>query len=433
MDTQPVHALIRFGLGRRGAEPLPSDPQAWLRGQLSAADPGPPGPSLADGFAAFRQDRIDKPPPGTPRQAGQIAKAEIDALVGYALVTPTPFRERLVRFWANHFNVSMRGGPTAVAAGDFVRTAIRPNVTGRFGAMLLAVMRHPAMLAYLDNAGSFGPSSPAGLKQNKGLNENLARESLELHTVSPAAGYTQADVTSYARILTGWSIGGLRNNEAPDEAGFRFRPMMHEPGAQTVMGQTFPDGEEGGVAALAFLADHPATYRHLATKLVQHFVSDDPAPADVHRIEAVLRDTHGDLGRASAALITLPSAWQPLGKLRTPQDFVLAAMRAADLPPGNRPDGAAIMRAQGQPMFGAPFPIGWPDRAADWAGPETVMRRVDWAYGFSGKASDLDPAVVADTTLGPLLSAQTVSAMRGAGSRTDALTLLFTSPEFQRR
>ncbi len=428
MDNHAAQALIRFGLGRRGAEPLPSDPAAWLRGQLAGPDRGPPGPSLADGFAALLQDREDKGLPG-PKRVGILFKGEVDALVGNALTTPTPFRERLVWFWANHFTVSLRGGRTAATGGDYVRSAIRPYVTGRFADMLMAVMHHPAMLTYLDNAGSFGPNSVAGLRRDKGLNENLARESLELHTLSPASGYTQADVTSYARILTGWSIA----NGEKEPAGFVFRPQMHEPGEKTLLGRSFPPGEAGGVAALAFLADHPATHRHLATKLVQHFVADDAPAADVRRIEGVLRDTGGHLGQASAALVGLPGAWQPLAKLRSPQDYVLAALRAADLPADNRPDGAAIMRGLGQPVFGAPFPIGWPDRAADWAGPEAMMRRVDWTYGFSERAAALDPAVVADASLGPLLSPATSSAIEHAGSRRDGLTLLFTSPEFQRR
>ena len=163
--------------------------------------------------------------------------------------------------------------------------------------MLLAVMRHPAMLLYLDNVGSVGPDSPAGQRGKRGLNENLARECLELHTVSPAAGYTQADVTNFARVLTGWSI-----DLPADPPGFRFRPFAHEPGEQIVMGRRFPPGEEGGVAALHFLADHPATHRFLATKLVRHFVADDPPEDAVRRIEGVLRDSDGDLGAAAAAL-----------------------------------------------------------------------------------------------------------------------------------
>jgi uncharacterized protein (DUF1800 family) len=428
MDTHTAQALIRFGLGRRGSEPLPSDPAAWLRGQIAAPDPGPPGPSLADGYAALKQDKEDPPPPGTPRRTGLLFKGEVTALVTQALTTDLPFRERLVWFWTNHFTVSLRQGRTAATAGDFVRTAIRPYVTSRFGDMLLAVMRHPAMLLYLDNAASVGPGSPAALKTGRGLNENLARECLELHTLSPASGYTQADVTSFAKIITGWSVA-----RDPEPPGFRFRPNIHEPGELTVMGHSVPPGEEGGIAALALLANHPATHRHLATKLVQHFVDDDAPPAAVRQIESTLRDTGGDLGQTSLALVALSQAWQPLTKLRGPQDYVLATLRAADLPEDKRPDAAAIMRGLGQPLFGAPLPIGWVDRAPEWTGPEMMLRRIDWAYGFSGRAAALDPEQIADASLGPLLTEDTALQVKRAGSRRDGLTLLFTSPEFQRR
>jgi uncharacterized protein (DUF1800 family) len=428
MDNIAAQALIRFGFGRRGQQPLPDDPAAWLRSQLSGPDRGPSGPSLAEGFAAFKQDRDDPPPPGTPRRAGTLFKGEVDALVNQAITTDSPFRERLVWFWANHFTISLRGGRTAALGGDYVRTAIRPNVTGKFGDMLLAVMRHPAMLLYLDGAYSVGPNSPAGLKTHRGMNENLARECMELHTLSPASGYTQADVTNFARLITGWSV----SNDVEDP-GFRFRPNIHEPGEITLMGKTFSPGEDGGVEALAFLANHPATHKHLATKLVQHFVADDPPPDSVRHVEGALRDTGGDLRQAALALVALPAAWRPLTKLRGPQDYVLAALRAADLPDDKRPDGAGIMRGLGQPLFGAPFPIGWPDRAPEWTGPELMMRRVDWAYGFAGRGAALDPVEVADAALGPLLSTDTAQQIKRAGSRRDGLTLLFASPEFQRR
>ena len=429
MDALAAQSLIRFGLGRRGQEPLPADPAAWLHGQLADSEPGPPGPTVADGFAAIRQARLEKPAPGTPGPLQVLFKGEADALAAHALVTAMPFRERLVWFWANHFTVSLRNGRTGAFGGDFVRNAIRPHVTGRFGDMLLAVIRHPAMLLYLDNAGSVGPGSTAGGRTGKGLNENLARECLELHTVSQTAGYTQVDVTSFARVLTGWSVAN--GEKAP--AGFVFRPTLHEPGEHTVLGRSFPPGEAGGVAALAFLAAHPATYRHLATKLVRHFVADDPPAAAVRPVEAALYDSGGNLGSAAAALVGLAEAWQPLAKLRSPQDYVLAALRAADLPPDRAPDAMAAMRALGQPLFGAPFPIGWPDRAVAWASPEAMMRRVDWAYGLAGRAAGLDPAQIAEACLGPLLGGDTSLAIRRAGSRRDGLTLLFTSPEFQRR
>jgi uncharacterized protein (DUF1800 family) len=428
MDLHTAQALIRFGLGRRGNQPLPADPAAWLRGQVTAPDPGPPGPSLADGFAALKQDKEDPPPPGAPRRAGLLFKGEATALATHALTTDLPFRERLVWFWTNHFTVSLRQGRTAATAGDFVRTAIRPNVTGRFGDMLLAVMRHPAMLLYLDNAGSVGPDSPAGMKTGRGLNENLARECLELHTVGASGGYTQADVTNFAKIITGWSVA--RNPEPP---GFQFRPNIHQPGELTLMGHSVPPGEDGGIAAFALLAGHPATHRHLATKLVQHFVADDAPAAAIRPIEGVLHDTGGDLGQAALALVALDQAWQPLTKLRGPQDYVLATLRAADLPGDKQPDAPAIMRGLGQPLFGAPLPVGWVDRAPEWAGPEMMMRRIDWAYGFSGRAAALDPEQIADATLGPLLSVDTALQVKRAGSRRDGLTLLFTSPEFQRR
>ncbi len=427
MPTELAHAYARFGLGRSPDGPIPSDPKAWLAGQLATEDRGPDGASVADAFAALAEDREDRPAPGQPRRARQMFLAETRALEDWAVATPNPFRERLVWFWANHFTVSLRRGEVAPMAGAYVRDAIRPHATGRFADMLLAVMRHPAMLLYLDNAGSAGPNSRAGLRTSRGLNENLARECLELHTVSPAAGYTQADVTALARLLTGWSI------ERRDGPGFRFRPALHEPGDKVLLGRTFPEGEEGGRAALLFLADHPATHRHLATKLVRHFVADAPPPDAVRRVEGVLRDTNGDLRAASLEITRLPGAWAPLAKLRTPQDLVLATLRGAALPAERRPDVTAIMAGLGQPMFNAPFPIGWPDTAAEWAGPEAMMRRIDWAYGFAGRPELPEPDALAATLVGPLLSPATASAMRGAGSRRDAITILLACPEFQRR
>ncbi len=359
--------------------------------------------------------------------ARALFRAEAAALMDGALRSDAPFRERLVLFWANHFTVSLRQGQCAPLVGAFVREAIRPHVTGRFADMLLAVLRHPAMLIYLDNAGSVGPHSRAGLRGGRGLNENLARECLELHTVSPAAGYTQADVTAFAAVLTGWSVA---RREEP--VGFRFRPGAHEPGEKTVLGTRVPEGEAGGVALLRVLAAHPATHRHLAGKLARHLVADDPAPADVRRIEAALRDTGGDLGAAALAATRCPAAWTPGTKLRSPQDYVLACLRALDLPGDARTDPVRAVGALGQPLWNAPFPIGWPDRAADWAGPEALLRRVDWAYGLAGRAGTLDPLDVAGR-MGPLLAPDTLEAMRHAGSRRDALTLLLAGPGFQRR
>ena len=427
MDHRAAHALNRFGLGPRAGDAVPGDPVRWLLQQLGPSAAGAPA-GVTEGFAAIALDRTDRLPVGQPSRVRQLFTTDMQSLVDQALTTANPFRERLVWFWANHFTVSLRRGEVAPLAGPFLHDAIRPHVTGRFGDMLLAVMRHPAMLLYLDNAGSAGAASQAGQRQRRGLNENLARECLELHTCSPAAGYTQSDVTEFARLLTGWSV-----ERTAEPVGFTFRPFAHDPGPKRVLGQTFPEGEAGGVAALAFLAAHPMTHRHLATKLVRHFVADAPPPGAVRIVEGVLRDTGGDLGAAAAALVRLPDAWQPLTKLRTPWEFVVAALRAAGLAAENRPDVPGIVAGLGQPMFNAPFPIGWPDTAAEWAGPEAVMRRIDWAYGFSGRAHVPDASVLAETALGPLAAPTTLAELARAGSRRDAITLLLASPEFQRR
>lgn len=427
--TQPAaQAMIRFGLGRRGTQPVPADPRAWLLAQLDGPDAGPTLPGTAEGLEALRYDRTFRPDP-PDRHEPPLIRTAFRTLIDYAVATDRPFRERLVWFWTNHFSVSIRQGGCGAVACGMMQEAIRPHVTGRFVDMLAAVMHHPAMLMYLDNAASIGPDSEIGQKNHRGLNENLARECLELHTVSPAAGYTQADVTQFAAVLTGWSVE-TRN----DPLGTVFRPRAHEPGEKVVLGQTMPEGAQGLDAALYFLGTHPATYRHLALKLVRHFVADDPPPDSVRRIEAVLRDSHGDLGAASRALVALPAAWAtPLTKLRAPQDYVIAVMRAADLPVDKRPDPLGIMGALGQPLFNAPLPNGWADTAADWAAPEAMLRRIDWAFGYAGRLGETDAAPMAEAALGPLLRPATLDAIHHAGSRRDALTLLFTSPEFQRR
>lgn len=487
MDLRTAHALVRFGMGPSGAEPPPADPVAWLLSQLHRGDFAPdlpgiaPPPSSEAGLAALRADRDARkaardanpamaagqpgadpggrqPPSGPakpdagqqpdPAMAGQpnpaMAARQVPlgapfrsamlyreqglAAIAQAITTPTPFRERLVWFWTNHFTISLRHFGCAAVAGAFVQEAIRPHVTGRFQDMLLAVMRHPAMLIYLDNAQSVGPDSIVGLLSHRGLNENLARECMELHTVTPASGYTQADVTAFARILTGWSIE--LNNEP---AGFMFRPRIHEPGEHTVMGRRFPEGEAGGVEALRFLANHPATHRALASKLVCHFVADAPPPAAVRHIEGVLRDTGGDLGAAAAGLVRLDEAWTPGTKVRTPLDLTVASFRALQVPVDPSPPFLAILAGLGQPLWSAPAPNGWSDVAADWVAPEAMMRRIDWAFAVSARIGQRDPMMIADTSLGPLLRPETQMAMAHAGSRREAMTLLLTSPEFQRR
>lgn len=434
MTLTPTIASIRFGYGPRPGEPLPGDARAWLRGQILGPDPlaNGPGTTAAEGLLALHEDALDRRGKLKPDRVRRIYAAETKAITDHMVDTTMPFRERLVWFWFNHFTVSLTRPFVAALLGDYVRTAIRPHVTGRFEDMVLAVMRHPAMLMYLDNVASIGPDSPIGRRRHRGLNENLGRECMELHTVTPASGYTQADVTNFSKILTGWGVSPPARL-ARGAPAFRYLPAAHEPGTPELLGHRFPPGEEGGVAALRFLANHPATYLSLATRLARHFIADDPPREAVERLTRVLADTRGDLKAVSLALIDEPGAARPLTKLRSPADYVISATRALALPPARRYPMMYAMKALGEPIFAAPLPNGWPDTAADWASGDAMMRRVDWAYDLSARAGRHDPLAVAEAVLGPGLSATTREAVARAGSRREGLTLLLASPEFLRR
>ncbi len=445
MDKAAAQAGIRFGLGAGSATS-----RAALKAELQGPDPGLASGQF-DGLASGRQAaealRADAmarraaalagqgPAAIQPAQSREMFRADGAAQVGWAVGAQAGFRERLVWFWANHFSVNAAQNQAGVFIGPMLREAIRPHVTGKFVDMVLAVERHPAMLRYLQNDGSIGPNSPAGLRTGRGLNENLGRECMELHTVGLEANYGQADVTNMAKILTGWSIS--RQDEG-DDTGFVYRPRAHEPGPQVVLGRSFDGGEQAGIDALTFLATYPTTYQRLARKLVTHFVADAPPPGAVARIAGVLGDTGGDLGAAAAAVVDLPEAWVAGRKLKTPFEFMVSVLRAAPPLPGQPAvNYAGVLNQLGQPLWLAPQPNGWPDQAADWAGSDAIMARIDWAYGYAGRLDSggggVRPGDVAAAALGPLLRPATAAAMADAASPRDALTLLFAAPEFQRR
>jgi uncharacterized protein (DUF1800 family) len=436
-------APVRFGFGLRLGETAPPDPEAWLEVQIATPSPAPTGRSVTEIIRSRAEDARLERERARPRAEGdaapmpapmptrpsvrEIGIAEANAWAERRLTSNEPFRDRLVDFWANHFTVSRRSGIGGMLAGALERDAIRPHVTGRFADMLVAVTRHAAMLTYLDNHVSIGPGSPAGLRSGRGLNENLAREVLELHTLSPAGGYTQDDVQALARILTGWAVA-----TESEPFNFAWRPNTHEPGTKTLLGRSFPEGPDSQESALRLLGSHPATFRHLASKVARHFVADAPPASAVRRLEEVLRRTDGDLAALARAVIALPEAWDPpLSKFRAPMDYVLAARRAAGV---DRADLlVSSLGTLGQPIWSAPQPNGWPDRAESWAAPEQLMRRVEWAHALAGRLGRVDIAAVREAALGPLASAETASAIRAAGSPRDALTLLFASPEFMHR
>jgi len=379
-----------------------------------------------------RQDNGAQPNPG-PGLPQQIYLEESKARLDAALAADAGFAERLVWFWSNHFCISADKGGVRPLCGAYEREAIRPHVAGKFSDMLLAVESHPAMLLYLDNARSIGPNSFAGLRRDKGLNENLAREILELHTLGVRAGYSQDDVTNFAKVITGWSIVPPR--QSTDRGGeFTFNSRMHEPGTHRVIGYDYEDrGFEQGRAVLLTLARTPATANHIAFKLASHFVADDPPRYLVAQLAARFLETKGDLKEVSKALVTAPEAWDAKPtKLRRPSDWVVSSLRVCGVKP---PDVRPALQAQnllGEPLWRVPAPNGFSDNSAAWL--DGLAQRLDIANQISRRVGDsLDPAVIAQNTFGPLLSNETKEALGRAESRSQALALLLMSPEFQRR
>jgi uncharacterized protein (DUF1800 family) len=366
-------------------------------------------------------------PPETPMQ--QIFFAEAKARFDAAIQAEIGFVERLVWFWSNHFCVN---ADVTVMAGAYEREAIRPHVLGRFLDMLLAAEGHPAMLLYLDNAASMGPNSVAGLNRDRGLNENLAREILELHTLGVRTVYTQEDVTNFAKVITGWTILTTDNN--PDHGGeFLFHRRMHEPGAQTVLGKSYRDtGIEQGRAVLTDLARHPATARHVATKLVRHFIADEPPASLVERLTQRFIETEGDLWEIAKDLVNAPESWAPeQAKIKRPGEWNVACLRAAGL----NGDARLLVQAGnrlGEPLWRPPAPRGFSDENPAWL--DGLAHRLDNANAFAQRVAErLDPKAIVDTALGPLASAETRRLVAGAETKPQALTFLIMAPEFQRR
>lgn len=366
---------------------------------------------------------------GSRRQ--ELFLREAQARCDAALTADVGLRERLAWFWSNHFSVSASKGLVRALCGPMERETIRPHMFGRFRDMLLAVETHPAMLIYLDNARSIGPNSPAGRNRSRGLNENLAREILELHTLGVRTVYNQADVTSLAKIITGWGMMPLRQD--PDRGGeFHFNPRMHEPGAQVVLGKTYQDtGADQGKAVLLDIARHPATARHIATKLATHFVADKPPETLVQSLEKRFIDTDGDLKEVTKALLTAAESWEaPRAKLKRPSEWIIGSLRAGGIRNADLRMVMASLSTLGEPLWRPSSPKGFSDDSATWI--EGIDRRVDVASRLS-RVLQAEPAAVADRVLGGLSSDDTRLAIARAADRPQAMALLLMAPEFQRR
>jgi uncharacterized protein (DUF1800 family) len=450
MAIEAALAAHRFGLGASQADlaAANSDPRGWLKWQLSSVDPAVrPFASNKHSGDILRElpGQVEEMKSSTDglkkiQEMGRdMFLGEMRPWMANAFETKSPFLERLVWFWSNHLTISIQKQRLIYFAGTYEREAIRPNVLGKFEDLLLASVRHPAMLLYLDNAYSIGPNSKAGKFIGKGLNENHAREILELHTLGVDGGYTQDDVIALAKILTGWSLE--KGDKVDNPTGFKFYDNRHEPGSKVLLARTYSEsGEREGLDALRDLARHPSTARHLATKFAQHFIADEPPPQAVARLERVYRDTGGDLKALALAILDEPSAWQPkLSKVRSPIEYIVASVRL--LGGGQQAIGdqqfkglAESLRIMGQIPFTASSPKGWPDVASAWAGPAAIMERAQWAHVLAERIPQKPDAVkLGELGLGALLTASTHTALERAADATQGLALLIASPEFQRR
>lgn len=439
MFDPALHASVRFGLGPTPDERVGKDPRGWLAAQIDPAAALPkrlkaiPGGTERTAALLRRRDKGDgELETFLRKQAKEAYIGDVSLHLTAAVESEVPFVERLVAFWLNHFTVSIDRPSVLGLAGPFSVEVIRSHLFGRFADLLLASTRHQAMLLYLDNAVSFGPNSMAGRKTKRGLNENLAREILELHTLGVDGGYTQDDVRNFALILTGWT---LQRPKDPEPGAFWFVNLAHEPGDKTLLGKRYGEaGEQEGLQALAVLGTHPATARHVATKLARHFIADTPPPAAVETLTRVFLDSGGDLPALYRALIELRAAWaEPLAKLRTPQELVIASYRAVGFAK-DLTGGLATLKLFGHLPCAAPSPAGYPDIAAAWAAPDQVLRRVDWAAAAGDRmASIADPQALLATTLGGFAGADLTFQVKNAPSRAEAIALVLASPAFQRR
>lgn len=448
-------AAIRFGTGLSPLHAAPADAEAMMaslagpdeaRARFPVAGLAELWPLIANYSAARRARKRDGDGAQEEFRAAvasinQARYAGLMARLMRATHTSDGFRERLTWFWADHFTVRAKSVRYRPGPATYVEDAIRPHLTGRFADMLRAAAIHPVMLSYLDQNSSLGLMSQAGLARSGGLNENLARELLELHTMGVGARFTQEDVTQFAELLTGLSFN-VKN-------GFRFRPQRAEPGAELVLGKRYGgDGRASAkdiFAALDDIARTPATAAHLARKLAVHFVSDTPDPDLVAAMTDAYIAHDGELARVYEALLSHPASWSPqASKARQPFEFIAAALRAL----GTSEDRLAGLEARqinrlilyplarmGQPYEEPPGPDGWPEAAEAWITPPALAERISWAMNVKAlhHAPLPQPRVFVQTALGSQARDDLAAAVRMAESKRAGVGLVLASPAFNRR
>src|SRR5216684_817158 len=475
-DRQVLHILDRLAFG-----PTPADfryvkavgIERYIAEQLdpnSLADP-PELAALLAGLETLRLDPIElfirygplrpadgvKPSPDdikARREAARVIVREAaEARVLRALYSPRQLEQVMVDFWFNHFNVFAQKGLDHLWIGAYEAAAIRPHALGRFADLLRATARHPAMLFYLDNWENSAPGSKMPNGREAGINENYARELMELHTLGVDGGYTQADVIALAEILTGW---GLNRPRMPplDRSGFYFDPSRHQWGTKRFLGREIaPGGAAEGVAALDMLAKSAATARHIAGKLAQHFIADATPPALVEQLAARFQESGGDI---TAVLQTLFASREFRGsiaaKYKSPYRYVLSAVRAAGVPVINPRPLLGTMARLGQPLYACATPDGYRDSEDAWLSPDATVMRVNFATALAtgrlplraapeaqgpvieASASGAEPvdATPLDSLLGPAIGQRTRAALAASPAEMRA-ALLLGSPDFMRR
>ncbi|MTH76191.1 DUF1800 domain-containing protein [Paracoccus aestuariivivens] len=451
----PQLAAIRLGYGLSPLTPPPQDPAEVLAG-IGLASPLPTAMTtsraatmsirLAD-LRKARQERggeEDKEFQAHNQMLGRQIHRDLQRRIARAVDDPVGIGERLVQFWADHFTVRPDGPGQNPLAMAFVDEAIRPHVNGRFEDMFFAADTHPMMLLYLDQNRSKGPNSIAAIKQPKrniGLNENLAREALELHTLGVGAPYTQKDVRELAELMTGLSYDN-RN-------GFNYRPQIAEPGAETVMGINY-GGDKRAVlqdirVAFRDIARRPEAAHYISWKLAVHFVSDNPSPDLVDAMAAKWLDTDGHLPQVYRVMITHPELAATFRqKVRQPFDYVVAALRALGVT-GRQvmaldfPQLPAVLTEpiarMGQRWMRPIGPDGWPEGAESWVAPQLLAARISWALTAPGKllTQAPDPRAMIETTFGGTQSEQLAWAVPKAESQAEGVALILASNDFNRR
>ncbi|MGR3483293.1 DUF1800 domain-containing protein [Salipiger marinus] len=458
----PILADIRFGCGLSPRIAPPGEAKALLA-QLDAPDKVAKQFPVEDfdTFLTRLQARLDfrairskeKGSPAAENAIKQLKRLNKQARTAQMLwlrqqlarrvVTPAPFRERLTAFWADHFTATGKTGLLRFGSSPYVESALRPHLGGRFEDLLIAAVTHPLMVHYLDQTRSIGPSSPAAqAKKAKsgGLNENLAREVLELHTLGADGPYTQDDVRELAELLTGLTM--------TERQGQQFRKALAEPGRETVLGVAYGDGKGARLrdvhAVLRDLARHPATARHLARKLAVHFVSDTPDPALVTAVERAFLDSGTDLRAGYAALIGHPATWAAASpNVKPPLDFIGSALRALAVDPARL---VKLDEKQGRQRVHYPMalmghvweepdgPDGLPEADSAWISPQGLSARLQWAVAVPQQLmADLpDPRTFVEVALGPRVPPAVAFAARAAETRADGVGLVLASPAFQR-